>query len=94
MNHYFAKSSLKKYLKEHKSAFAISFILGAFISSIPFIYKYIDNLRNQKLIQEQRKILIEQKEKICKNNSDYKKFLNLGFPDTATRKFNTCMKEK
>ena len=33
------------------------------------------------------------KEKICKTeNSDYKKFLSLGFPKTAIEKFNICMK--
>ena len=51
--------------------------------------------RVQKLIQEQRYIDIQNKEKICKNgNSDYKKFLNLGFPKTAIEKFNICMQEQ
>ena len=51
--------------------------------------------RNELIIQEQRKIQIENREKICKdNNSDYIKFLNLGFPETAIRKFNTCMLDK
>ena len=29
-----------------------------------------------------------------KNNSDYKKFLSLGFPKTAIEKFNICMQEQ
>ena len=39
--------------------------------------------------------VIEKKEKICKEEeSDYKKFLSLGFPKTAIEKFNFCMKEQ
>tara|TARA_B100000579_G_scaffold118082_1_gene94928 strand:- start:777 stop:1073 length:297 start_codon:yes stop_codon:yes gene_type:complete len=95
LSHYFVKSSLKRNLKEYKSKFAISFIIGIFIATIPHIYNFIENLTNQKLIQEQRKLQVEMKEKICMgNNSDYMKFLNLGFPDTAIKKFNTCMKEQ
>ena len=38
---------------------------------------------------------IKNKEKICKDdNSDYKKFINLGFPKTAIEKFNLCMREQ
>ncbi len=65
------------------------------MGSLPFIYQSIESFRLQKLIQEQRKIEMQNKEKICKNNnSDYKKFLNLGFPKTAIEKFNICMKEQ
>ena len=70
-------------------------MIGLLFGSIPFIYKSKENLRVQKLIQEQRKIQIENKEKMCKkDSSDYTKFLNLGFPKTANEKFNICMKEK
>ena len=65
------------------------------MGSLPFIYQSIESYRLQKLLQEQRKIEMQNKEKICKNNnSDYKKFLNLGFPKTAIEKFNICMKEQ
>ena len=91
----FGKNILKHYLKEYRSTFALSFIIGALIAAIPYCYKFIENARNQTLIQEQKKIQIQNKEKICKNNnSDYIKFLNLGFPETATKKFNTCMNEQ
>ena len=86
------ESNLKTYLKRYKSALSYSFMIGLFLGSIPFIYKYKEMYRVQKLIQEQRYIEIQNKEKICKNgNSDYKKFLNLGFPKTAIEKFNICM---
>ena len=95
LNHHFLKNNIRNLFKEYKSAFTLSFIIGVFIATIPYLFEYIENLNNQKFIKEQRKIEVEKKEKICKdNNSDYIKFLNLGFPDTATKKFNTCMKEK
>ena len=69
-------------------------MIGLVIGSLPFIKNYKKSFRVQKLIQEQKKIQIETKEKICKeDNSDYKKFLSLGFPKTAIEKFNICMKE-
>ena len=44
-------------------------------------------------MEENRKIQIQYKAKVCKEeNSEYEKFLNLGFPKTAIEKFNICMK--
>ena len=95
LNNYFAKISLKNNSKKYTSAFACSFLIGFFIATIPSIYKHIENFRNQILVKEQKKIQIKNKEKKCKaNNSDYIKFLNLGFPETANKKFNTCMLDK
>tara|TARA_B100001029_G_scaffold51505_1_gene41178 strand:- start:1511 stop:1807 length:297 start_codon:yes stop_codon:yes gene_type:complete len=89
------KSKIKNYLKSYKLALIYSFIVGLIMGSIPFFYKLNENFRVKKLIQEQSKIKIQKKEKICKdNNSEYKKFLSLGFPKTAIEKFNNCMKEK
>ena len=94
MNQFFEKSNLKNIFKKYKLAFISSFCVGVLISAIPYIYQYIDNWRTEKLIQEEKEIQIKEKEKKCKdNNSDYSKFLNLGFPDTALAKFNLCMKE-
>ena len=82
-------------LKRYKSKLAYSFMIGFIIGSFPFIYKVTENFRVQKLIQEQRQRLNEKKEKICKGyNSDYEKFLSLGFPKTAIEKFNICMQEQ
>ena len=95
INNFLDKSKIKNYLKSYKLALIYSFIVGLIIGSIPFFYKFNENLRVQKLIQEQRKLKIQYKEKICKNdNSEYKKFLSLGFPKTAIQKFKNCMKEK
>ena len=82
-------------LKRYKSKLAYSFMIGLIIGSLPFIFKRTEKFRVQKLIQEQRQRQIEKKEKICNGeNSDYKKFLSLGFPKTAIEKFNICMQEQ
>tara|TARA_B000000532_G_C18645369_1_gene310155 strand:+ start:146 stop:442 length:297 start_codon:yes stop_codon:yes gene_type:complete len=95
ISNFLDKSKIKNYLKSYKIALIYSFIIGLIIGSIPFFYKLNENLRVNKLIQEQSKIKIQNKEKICKDNSsEYKKFLNLGFPKTAIQKFKNCMKEK
>ena len=89
------KSNLKRYLKKYKLTLIYSFIIGLIMGSIPFIYKSNESFKVHKLIEEQRKIQIQNKEKICKEeNSAYKKFSSLGFPKTAIEKFNICMKEK
>ena len=89
------ESNLKNYLKNYKSAIKYSFIVGLLLGSIPFIYKSRENFRVKKLIEEQRRIEIQNKEKKCKqNDSDYKKFLSLGFPKTAMEKLKICMEEQ
>ena len=94
-SNFFVLSIIKNILKRYKSKLIYAFIVGLVIGSIPFIYKSNEKIRLQKLIQKQRKIEIQNKEKICKDdNSEYKKFLNLGFPKTAIEKFNFCMKEQ
>ena len=92
---FLVENNLINELKRYKSKLAYSFMIGLIIGSLPFIYKVTENFRVQKLIQEQRQRQNENKEKICKGyNSDYEKFLSLGFPKTAIEKFNICMKEK
>ena len=92
---FLVENNLLNDLKRYKSKLAYSFMIGLIIGSLPYIYKLKENFRVQKLIQEQRQKQIENKEKICKgNNSDYKKFLSVGFPKTAIEKFNICMQEQ
>ena len=89
------ENNLLNDLKRYKSKLAYSFMIGLIIGSLPFIYRVTENFRVQKLIQEQRQRQNENKEKICKGyNSDYEKFLSLGFPKTAIEKFNICMQAK
>ena len=83
-------------MKRYKPAIVYSFMIGLVIGTLlPSIKKYEESFRFQKLIQKQKKIQFETREKICKeDNSEYKKFLNLGFPKTAIEKFNICMQEQ
>ena len=92
---FLVENNLLNDLKRYKSKLAYSFMIGLIIGSLPFVYKVTEKFSVQKLIQEQRQKQIENKEKICKgDNSDYKKFLSLGFPKTAIEKFNKCMQEQ
>ena len=89
------EDNLKNKLKIYKSKLIYSFVVGLIMGSLPFVYKMKENFRVQKLIQKQRLIKIQNIEKICKgDNSDYEKFLSLGFPKTAIEKFNICMQEQ
>ena len=95
VNNFLVENNLINDLKRYKSKLAYSFMIGLIIGSLPFIYRVTENFRVQKLIQEQRQRQNENKEKICKGyNSDYEKFLSLGFPKTATEKFNICMQKQ
>ena len=95
VNSFLKENNLINDLKKYKSKLAYSFIIGLILGSLPFIYKVKESFRVQRLIQEQRQKLNENKEKICKGyNSDYEKFLSLGFPKTATEKFNICMQKQ
>ena len=94
-NNFLIQINLKSTLKTYKKELAYSFIIGLVMGSIPLIHKSIENFRIQKLIEDERKIQTEKKQKICKEEeSDYQKFLSLGFPKTAIEKFNICMKEQ
>ena len=89
------KSNFKSYLKRYKLTLTLSFMIGSLIGSIPFINKTNEGFRVQKLMEERKKIQIQKKAKLCKEeNSEYEKFLSLEFPKTAIEKFNICMKEK
>ena len=95
VNSFLIENNLKNDLKRHKFKLIYSFMIGLIIGSLPTINKVKENFRVQKLIEEQRQIENQNKEKICKgDNSEYKKFLDLGFPKTAIKKFNICIKER
>jgi hypothetical protein len=95
VNSFLVENNLINDLKRYKSKLAFSFIIGLMIGSLPFVYKINESFRVQKLRQEEIQKQNQNKEKICKGyNSDYEKFLSLGFPKTAIEKFNICMKEK
>ena len=89
------KYNINALLNGYKSALIYSFMSGLVLGSLHFFYKTNENIKVQKSIQEERIIQIQNQEKICKKeNSDYKKFLSLGFPKTAIEKFHICMREQ
>ena len=95
VNSFLIEPNLKNDLKRHKSKLIYSFMIGLILGSLPFVYKLKESFKVNKLIKEQRQIQLQNKEKICKgNNSDYEKFLSLGFPKTAIEKFNICMQKQ
>ena len=94
VKNFLIENNFIKDLKRYKSKLAFSFMFGLIIGSLPFIYKIQERFRIQKLIQERRQIQNQNKQKKCKGyNSDYEKFMSLGFPKTAIEKFYICMEE-
>ena len=94
MKDIFSKIPLINYFKEYKLAFAYSFSIGILISTIPYVFNFIDNYKTKQFIQKEKQLQIQRKSKECRDiNSDYAKFLNLGFPNTANEKFKICMQK-
>ena len=91
----FSEISVENNFRKYKLSFLVSFSIGVLVSTLPYIYKVIENIRIEQSIREERQVKMKKKEKKCKdNNSEYIKFINLGFPETAMAKFNICMEEK
>ena len=81
--------------RKYKLGFISSFIIGVIIATITHTDKLIENHKMETLIKKERKLQLKKKEEKCKDkNSDYAKFMDLGFPKTAISKFNECMQEK
>ncbi len=91
----FVKNMLLDHYRKYILAFISSFSIGALIAAIPHTYKFIENYKMENLIKRERQLQVKKQEKKCKDeNSDYAKFMDLGFPQTAILKFNDCMEEK
>ena len=95
MSPLFLKNILLDNSRKYKLAFISSFSIGTLIGTIPNTYKLIENYKMERLIKKEIKLQLKKKEEKCKDkNSDYAKFVDLGFPKTAISKFNVCMHEK
>ncbi len=91
----FVKNFLLDNSRKYILAFISSFSIGALIGAIPHTYKFIENYKMERLIKKEIKLQLKKKEEKCKDkNSDYAKFVDIGFPKTAISKFNVCMQEK
>tara|TARA_Y100001968_G_scaffold286614_1_gene287472 strand:+ start:322 stop:612 length:291 start_codon:yes stop_codon:yes gene_type:complete len=94
MRNIFTKNNLFNNFKKYKLTFIYSFSAGVLIAAVPYIYQSIENYRNEKFIQKEIQLQMKLKEKKCKDDgTDYKKFLNLGFPNTAIEKLKICLKK-
>ena len=95
INNFLQQITLKENFMKKTSAFFSAFMAGGGISAIPFSYNLIKNFRNKQTIKSEKRLQLIKKESKCKDaNSDYTKFSNLGFPNTANEKFNICMKKE
>ena len=91
----FLKNILLENSRKYQLAFISSFTIGALITTITHTYKLIENHKMERLIKKEIELQLKKKEEKCKDkNSDYAKFVDLGFTKTAISKFNVCMQEK
>ena len=89
------KNILLNNFRKYKLAFISSFSIGILITTITHTFKLIENHKMERLIKKEIELQLKKKEEKCKDkNSEYAKFVDLGFPKTAISKFNVCMQEK
>ena len=69
------------------------FCAGFVLNSIPHILNMVENRKNSRLEFLEKKILKEKQEKICKEKSEYSKFFEMGFEETAQKRLFSCMKK-
>ena len=69
------------------------FCIGFVLNSIPHILNVIENRKNSRLEVLRKKILQKEQEKICKEKSEYSKFFEMGFEETAQKRLFSCMKQ-
>ena len=81
----FIKNNLKKII--------YFFSIGLLINIIPNTLNILKNKNNAKLELLEKKFLKEKQEKFCKKESKYSKFLEMGFVETAQKRFIYCMKK-
>ena len=69
------------------------FCIGFVINIIPNLLNVIENRKNSRLEVLEKKILQKEQEKICKEKSEYSKFFEMGFEETAQKRLFSCMKQ-
>ena len=69
------------------------FCIGFALNSTPHILNMIENRKNSRLEFLEKKTLKKEQEKICKEKSDYSKFFEMGFEETAQKRLISCMKQ-
>ena len=67
------------------------FCTGFLLSSIPHILDMVEKRKNERFEFLEKKILKKEQEKICKEKSEYSKFFEMGFEETAQKRLISCM---
>ena len=68
-----------------------SFFVGVLLSSIPYLTILNKKVKQHKMNQIEIEDIRLREEKRCKGkDSLYRKYFNLGFPETAKEEFNKC----
>ena len=69
------------------------FLIGFLLNSLPHVLDMYENRKNSRLEFLEKKILKEEQEKICKEKTEYSKFIKMGFEETALKRLISCMKQ-
>ena len=69
------------------------FCIGFALNSIPHVLNIVENRKNSRLEFLEKKTLKKEQEKICKEKSEFFKFLEMGFEETAQKRLFSCMKQ-
>ncbi len=79
--------------KKNYKAVIYFFCIGFVLNSIPHTLDLLENRKNARLEFLEKKILYKQKEKVCKEKSEYSKFFAMGFEETAQKRLISCMNQ-
>lgn len=69
------------------------FCIGFVLNSIPHILDTIENRKNSRFEFLEKSLLKKEQEKVCKKKSEYYKFFELGFEETAKKRLISCMQQ-
>ena len=69
------------------------FSIGFVLNSIPHTLDLLENKKNARLELLEKKILDKQKEEVCKEKSQFSKFFQMGFEETAQKRLISCMNQ-
>ena len=80
-------------LKKNYKTIIYFFCIGFVINSIPATLDLLENRKNARLEFLEKKILYKQKEEVCKEKSEYSKFFEMGFEETAQKRLISCINQ-
>ena len=83
-----------KFFKNSIKPFFCFFCIGFLLNSITLTLNTLESRKNTRIKFIEKKNLKNQQEKLCINKTDYYKFFEMGFKETAKNRFILCMKEQ